>query len=320
MLEVKYVGKTIPLRNIIPSPLLFVREITEEDIDDLAGSMDDVGQIHRIIVRPIGRAGRMYELLAGMRRYRALKKAGAKDARCDVTRCDDEMARKISLVENLKIKKPKSKEWADAAKELAELVQSRLEREARQAEDRGRTKKKPTKKTEESDLLGPGPKKHKGRPPSLKRAARRQVAESTGVSESTINRAINRADKLVSAAKSAWKTGRITDRQADRLANMNAKDQARQLSKMIKETQEETRQRVNQERESQEKGTRATSYTIKALKGLVEQAEQISKGTQEFMRYVDGRDIDWDRVLAEVKVNLDPCIEDINSLREFLTD
>lgn len=318
MLEVKYTGKNIPLRNIKPSPLLWEREITEEDIDDLAGSFDDVGQIHRIIVRPIGRAGRMFELLAGMRRFRALGKAGAKEARCDVVRADDELARKISLIENLKIKKPTSREWAAAAKELTELVRSRLEREARQAEEVERRNQKASKKAKENDFVDPGSKKS-GRPKDLSRAARQQVAKSSGVSEKTLTRAINREDKLVSAAKLAWESGRITDRQADRLANMNAKEQARQLAKMLKETQEETRQRVQQERENTEKETKATAYTIKALKGLAAQAEQLSKGTKEFMRYVDGRDIDWDKVLSEVKVDLDPCIEDIHSLREFLT-
>lgn len=62
----------IPLKSIVPHK--HNREITDDSVADLAASIRELGQLEPGTVRPL--PGGRYELIAGERRYRALKLAG----------------------------------------------------------------------------------------------------------------------------------------------------------------------------------------------------------------------------------------------------
>ncbi|MEM2189177.1 MAG: ParB/RepB/Spo0J family partition protein [Nitrososphaerota archaeon] len=74
--------------------------IADRELEDLARSMETMGQIEPIIVRRMGDGG--YELISGYRRLMALKKLGALEAEAKIVECDDFEAIALSIEENLK--------------------------------------------------------------------------------------------------------------------------------------------------------------------------------------------------------------------------
>ncbi|MEM4498416.1 MAG: ParB/RepB/Spo0J family partition protein [Nitrososphaerota archaeon] len=74
--------------------------IADHELEDLARSMETMGQIEPIIVRRMGDGG--YELISGYRRLMALGKRGFSEAEAKMVECDDFEAIALSIEENLK--------------------------------------------------------------------------------------------------------------------------------------------------------------------------------------------------------------------------
>ncbi|MEM0079930.1 MAG: ParB/RepB/Spo0J family partition protein [Nitrososphaerota archaeon] len=74
--------------------------IIDHELEDLAGSIKQMGQIEPIIVRKIGDEG--YELISGYRRFMALENIGASEAEAKIVECSDGEAIALSIEENLK--------------------------------------------------------------------------------------------------------------------------------------------------------------------------------------------------------------------------
>lgn len=68
-------------------------------IEDLAENIRNNGLIHPLIVRPT--ANGKYEIIAGQRRYKAMKLIGCSKITCKVVIVDDQKAEEISLYENI---------------------------------------------------------------------------------------------------------------------------------------------------------------------------------------------------------------------------
>lgn len=88
----------LPLDQIAPRADQFRRNFDQASIEALAASVDDVGLLEPIVVRPQG--GR-YEIVAGERRYRALRHLGWERAPVRVVTFDDAQAELAGAVENL---------------------------------------------------------------------------------------------------------------------------------------------------------------------------------------------------------------------------
>lgn len=93
------------------------RRIDDDGLDSLARSIEEVGLLQPIMVRPLGN-GR-YELLAGARRLRAMQALGR--AGMPAVPVTNESAAVLSLVENMQ------RQGLDAL-ELAEALQRLVER------------------------------------------------------------------------------------------------------------------------------------------------------------------------------------------------
>jgi ParB/RepB/Spo0J family partition protein len=85
----------------LPISELFLGELNERidpgDIDGLARSIQQVGILEPLLVRPVGDR---YEIIAGYRRFRAAEKAAVKTAPCVIKSLDDVSALKASFHEN----------------------------------------------------------------------------------------------------------------------------------------------------------------------------------------------------------------------------
>jgi len=91
--------RELPLDSVAPNPSQPRRRIQEEDLQELAGSIDECGVLQPVLVRPL--QGERYELLAGERRWRAAKLAGRRSIPALVSRYDDLEALEVGLIENM---------------------------------------------------------------------------------------------------------------------------------------------------------------------------------------------------------------------------
>lgn len=105
------------------SPFQPRRTFSEEELDELAGSIRAVGLIHPPVVRAIQSGGKIlyYELIAGERRWRAAKRAGFQKLKVLVRDSSDEHAAKSTLIENVQRVNLDPIELADAFKKLIDV-------------------------------------------------------------------------------------------------------------------------------------------------------------------------------------------------------
>ena len=81
------------------------KHFDKETLTELAESIKQNGMVEPLIIRPIPQGGigtdRDYEIVAGARRFRALKLTGAKTCLCVVRELTDDQALEIQIIENL---------------------------------------------------------------------------------------------------------------------------------------------------------------------------------------------------------------------------
>lgn len=119
----KEIGKlsTLGVADLLPNP--DNRQARDEDIKPLAQSIKEVGLLHPLIVRPHPEEEGKYRIIAGERRWRALKRLGVESAPCYVAGRKDEdssEAEILGVVENHHRRAPTPMEEAHAVRTLLE--------------------------------------------------------------------------------------------------------------------------------------------------------------------------------------------------------
>ncbi|MGA9173163.1 MAG: ParB/RepB/Spo0J family partition protein, partial [Thermoactinomyces sp.] len=112
--------KQIPVAEIVPSPYQPRTLFHEERIEELCQTIRVHGVIQPIVVR---RKGQSYELIAGERRLRAVKKLGMTTVPAVIRNMSDSQAASASLIENLQREGLTAIEEAHAYQKLIELHQ-----------------------------------------------------------------------------------------------------------------------------------------------------------------------------------------------------
>lgn len=112
--------RRLELARIVPNPLQPRRSFTEEELSELASSIEENGLLQPLVVRPSPSADDRYELVAGERRFRALKSIGWKDAPVLVREASDETLLVLALVENLQREQLSPLEEAEGYRNLGE--------------------------------------------------------------------------------------------------------------------------------------------------------------------------------------------------------
>lgn len=92
---------------------------SEEKIEELARTIHTHGVIQPIVIRSVGTES--YEIIAGERRYRAMKKLGWSDVPAIIRELDDKETASIALIENLQREELTAIEEAYAYEKLLEL-------------------------------------------------------------------------------------------------------------------------------------------------------------------------------------------------------
>ncbi len=112
--------ESVDLEAVRVSPFQPRRHFSDEELDELATSIQAVGLIHPPVVRKVVSGGKVlyYELIAGERRWRAAKRAGLKKLSVLVRDSDDEHAAKSTLIENVQRVNLDPMELAEAFQKL----------------------------------------------------------------------------------------------------------------------------------------------------------------------------------------------------------
>lgn len=112
--------KQLPLEEIVPSPYQPRTIFDEERIDELCQTIKTHGVIQPIVVRM---RGGKFEIIAGERRYRAVKKLGHASIPAIIREFNDSQAASIALIENLQREGLTALEEALAYTQLMEIHQ-----------------------------------------------------------------------------------------------------------------------------------------------------------------------------------------------------
>ena len=107
-------SRVIALGGIVPNAW---NKRGDEGIPELAASIAARGQLEEIVVRPVGSK---YEIVAGERRWRALRHNQATEVRCHVMEIDEATARAITFIENAERKRLTPFEEAEEIAGMAE--------------------------------------------------------------------------------------------------------------------------------------------------------------------------------------------------------
>jgi len=88
-----------PIESLRPNPRNPRRLFTEEELDELAGSVRERGIIQPIVVRAL--QGDAFEIIAGERRWRAAQRAGLHDVPIALVEANDAQALEFAIIENV---------------------------------------------------------------------------------------------------------------------------------------------------------------------------------------------------------------------------
>ena len=93
--------KYLPIGNIIPNKDQPRKNFKEEQLKELANSIEKNGVLQPILVRQIKNQSNMYEIIAGERRWRAANFAGITEIPAIIKDLSDKETFEIGLIENL---------------------------------------------------------------------------------------------------------------------------------------------------------------------------------------------------------------------------
>lgn len=111
----------IPITKIVPNKYQPRTVFDDEKIEELSRTIHTHGVIQPIVVRPSKEAGDLYEIIAGERRYRAMKKLQWEEVPAIVRTLSDKETASIALIENLQREELTAIEEALAYQQLLEL-------------------------------------------------------------------------------------------------------------------------------------------------------------------------------------------------------
>ena len=94
-------AQRLPVVAIVANPKQPRRTFSEAELDDLASSIDENGLLQPLLVRPAPGARGRYQLVAGERRLRAVRRLGWEDVPAVIREVDDDALLVLALVENL---------------------------------------------------------------------------------------------------------------------------------------------------------------------------------------------------------------------------
>ena len=93
--------RRVPIEFLRPNPRNPRRNFSDVELDELAASIKERGIIQPIVVRTLGAAKDVYEIIAGERRWRAAQRAGLHDIPVTLFDATDVESLELAIIENV---------------------------------------------------------------------------------------------------------------------------------------------------------------------------------------------------------------------------
>ena len=128
----------IALDCIVPNPKQPRKRFAQEDLQELAETLDSVGIIEPVVVRPLtldrmSAGKKQYQLIAGERRFRAAKLSGFKKIPAVIKQVNEIQALEIGIIENIQRKELNPIEearayeyWMQATQQKADVLAKKV--------------------------------------------------------------------------------------------------------------------------------------------------------------------------------------------------
>ncbi len=123
--------RRIPVKVVVANPLQPRQEFSENELVELAASIQENGLLQPLVVRPSPSTEGRYELVAGERRFRCVQRLGWDDVPVLIREVDDEALLVLALVENLQREQLNPLEEAEGYQALADRFDMTQEEIAR---------------------------------------------------------------------------------------------------------------------------------------------------------------------------------------------
>ena len=125
--------KEVPLECIIPNPKQPRKHFVQEELEDLAKTLETVGMIEPVVLRPLASGKEEYQLIAGERRFRAAKIAGFKKIPAIFKQANELQTLEIGIIENIQRKNLNPVEearayeyWMEATQQKADVLAKKV--------------------------------------------------------------------------------------------------------------------------------------------------------------------------------------------------
>jgi ParB family chromosome partitioning protein len=112
--------RSVKVRSIIPNPYQPRREFKPEDLAELEASIRENGLLQPLVVRPSPGSSGRFELVAGERRFRCVKRLGWEEVSAVVRDVEDKTLLVLALVENIQRSALNPLEEAEGYRALAD--------------------------------------------------------------------------------------------------------------------------------------------------------------------------------------------------------
>ena len=115
--------RQLALESIVPNPVQPRRVFTDAELDNLTSSIRENGLLQPLVVRPAPGMADRFEIVAGERRFRAVKRLSWAEVPAIVRHANDETLLVLALVENLQREALNPLEEAEGYEALAQRFQ-----------------------------------------------------------------------------------------------------------------------------------------------------------------------------------------------------
>lgn len=109
----------LPVSDLQDNPKNFFRPLSQEELDELVSSIQQLGILHPLIVRKTEQG---YEVLSGHQRKRAAEALGLKEVPCQIVNADDRTAELMLIDTNIETRQLTTMELARAIRRKKELL------------------------------------------------------------------------------------------------------------------------------------------------------------------------------------------------------
>lgn len=237
------------------------------DIDKLADSIKEYGQLENAVVRKIDHPEFEYEMISGHRRQAALKLLGHETILCKVVEADDLLAEAMLIIANLETRELTDFEKSNSAVRLVEIVEQRR----KQGEYEGR-------KTREV-------------------VAEMMSTESEKVSPAKVQKLLKVQD-LIPEFKEQLDKGELSLEKANQLAQMTPEQQKMVFDMFEQQGKELTAKKAKELKDSLQNSDNSKE-TIEKMKKELEEKQKELEATNERIKEIETKNESLSNMLKD---------------------